>query len=116
MKELEEKIEDFLKVMEEQKGDDPIVVRIPPDNSIADAMITCSASSRRHTQGIADAIAKMCHEKGYEVLGIEGKQEADWILLDCNDIIVHILREEIRNLYRLEDLWAAASQYKENKE
>lgn len=115
MKEIDEKIENFLNVLEEQKGENPIVARIPPDNSIAEAMILSGASSRRHAQGIADAIAKMCHEKGYEVLGIEGKQEADWVLLDCNDIVVHILREEARSLYRLEDLWVAASQYKEDK-
>lgn len=111
---LQEKLAAFMQALTDQNALDPVVSRMPPDYALADAMIVAGASSRRHAQGLADAVSRLCSEKGYEMLGMEGQETADWILVDCNDIIVHILRDESRNLYRLEELWARSAQNKEN--
>lgn len=112
---VSEKIADIEETLQAQGAIDPILMTLPPENSVADAMLVCGSSSRRHAQGIADAIGRVCHEKKYGVLGIEGYETADWILVDCNDVIIHILRDEARQLYRLEDLWAKSARDKETE-
>lgn len=108
-----EKITAFLDVLEKQKSLNPVVLELPEENSFTDVMIVAGASSKRNAQGIADAIGRLCYENDYQILGIEGKDSADWILVDCNDIIIHILQEETRNSYKLEELWARTSRNKE---
>ncbi len=109
----ESKTAAFMKILEDHKAVEPVVIPLPEEYSIAEAMIVAGAASRRQAQGLADAIAELCHENGYEILGIEGKDAADWILVDCNDVIIHILLEEARGLYRLEELWAKTARRKE---
>lgn len=95
--------------LEEQKAIDPVIVEIDAENAFADAIIVASASSRRHARGLADGLARVCRERGYEFLGMEGHDLADWILLDFNNVVVNIFQEETRQLYRLEELWQRAA-------
>ena len=69
-----------------------------------------TAGSMRQAQALADGVAGLCRERGFECLRIEGYAAAQWILVDCNDIIIHILLAPARELYRLEDLWGRAVQ------
>ncbi|MDE5833099.1 MAG: ribosome silencing factor [Desulfovibrio sp.] len=95
----------FLKPLDEAGATEPEI--LPLDKyAFADAIIVVTASSRRQARGIADAASRFCHENGFEVLGMEGYDAADWILVDCGDIIVNIFLEETRNLYKLEELWS----------
>lgn len=105
--EIDDLAAQFMAVLEEHKAVNPEILRL--EASFTDAMILVTATSRRHAQGIADAIAKLCHEQGYELLGIEGYDHAEWILVDCNNIIVNIFLEETRDLYKLEELWRGAA-------
>lgn len=113
MNAIHEKINKIFKVLEDQKGIEPEIIDLPEENTLADAIIIVQATSRRHAQGLADAIARLCHELKYEILGMEGKNSSGWILIDCNDIIIHIFLEETRSLYRLEDLWTKCARTKE---
>lgn len=72
---------------------------------IADRVIICSATSRRHASALADKVIRRVKENGVQPLGVEGKMEAEWILIDLCDIIVHIMLPEIRDFYSLEKLW-----------
>lgn len=112
--ELQKKLSDreadeFCEVLEGQHAQD--IIKFPLDGhaALADAMIICGATSRRHAQGLADGLKRLCREKGYEVLGTEGYESGEWILLDCNNIIIHIFQEESRKLYRLEELWGGVA-------
>ena len=96
--------EKFLVPLENAGALNPQIARLEK-NSFADAIIIVTATSRRNARGIADAIRKFCRESGVKVLGVEGYDIADWILVDCNDIIINIFLEEARNLYKLEELW-----------
>lgn len=98
-------VEEFCEFLKGQHAQDVVSMEIASLDALADAMIICGATSRRHAQGLADGLRKICREKNYEVLGMEGYESAEWILLDCNNIIAHIFQEEPRKLYRLEDLW-----------
>lgn len=88
----------------DQKATDPFVHIFNDGNSVADAMIVVTASSGRHAQGLADGILRLCPEKGQDFLRMEGYDGASWILMDCNDVIIHIFQADIRAIYRLEEL------------
>ena len=68
-----------------------------------------SATSVRHAQSLADGVSALCHEQNYEYLRMEGYNAGQWILVDCNDIVVNIFQQSVRDLYQLENLWGAAA-------
>ncbi|HKK33743.1 MAG TPA: ribosome silencing factor [Desulfomicrobiaceae bacterium] len=77
-------------------------------SSIADAVIIVSAGSTRHAQSLADTLMEHLKEKGMEYIGMEGYQAGNWILVDCNDILVHIFQGENRSFYNLEGLYSGS--------
>lgn len=91
-------------LLTDQKAGDPFVHIFRDPNPVSDAIIIVTATSRRHAQGLADHLLQGCREAGYEFLSMEGYDNAQWILVDCNDVMIHIFLEETRALYRLEEL------------
>lgn len=82
--------------------------------SIADHMIICSANSSRHAISLANKMVEKAKEHSVMSLGIEGKEQGEWVLIDLGDIIVHIMQPNIREFYALEKLWKNSSGF--NKE
>lgn len=101
-----EKAEKFRAFLEAQNSRDIEIINVKSPEAITDIIMVAGATSRRHAQGLADGLSRICKEDGLEFLGMEGYNLADWILVDCNDVIVNIFQEEPRKLYRLEDLWS----------
>ena len=81
---------------------------LPEGNPLTDIVLICTASSARHARSLADGLTEMCKQQKYEILRTEGYQEGQWVLVDLNDVIVHIFQEPVREMYRLEALWAGA--------
>lgn len=96
----------LLRWLEEHKGGRPVVIEMAGQGAFTECLVVASAASVRHAQSLADGLAHLCKENGYEFLGMEGRQTGQWILLDLNDVIVNIFQEPARELYRLESLWA----------
>jgi len=69
-------------------------------------MIIASGRSARHVSTLADKLADRLKGSDLSPLSIEGQQTGDWVLVDCGDIIVHLFRPEMRELYNLEKMWA----------
>lgn len=101
-----EKAEMFKDFLDAQNAQDIEIINVKSPESITDIIMVAGAASRRHAQGLADGISRICRENAFEFLGMEGYNLADWILIDCNDVIVNIFQEEVRKLYKLEDLWS----------
>ncbi len=79
------------------------------ENSICTYFIICHGESTTQTSAIGESVAEFVFkESGEKPLHREGFQNANWILLDYGDVIVHVFLESFRELYRLEDLWADA--------
>ena len=76
--------------------------------SLADYMVIASGRSQRHVSAMADNIARTLKEKGFGRVNVEGLPQADWVLLDAGDVIVHLFRPEVREFYNLEKMWTPA--------
>ena len=93
-------------MLQDDKAEDVTVLDLIGKTSIADHMIIASGRSARHVTAIADHIIDRLKEVGVGNVSVEGRQQADWILLDVGDVIIHLFRPEIRAFYNLEKMWA----------
>lgn len=91
--------------LEEKKANDIKILDISDVSVLADYFIIASGSNRNQVQAMADEVEERLYKAGYEQKQIEGYQTANWILMDYQDIIVHIFDEENRLFYDLERIW-----------
>lgn len=102
-----EELKNFvIEQLEDMKGRDIVTLNISDKASFADYMIICSGNSNRHVKSIAQSVAMECRAKGVEPRGMEGNDVGEWALVDLIDIIVHVMTDEQRDKYNLEQLWA----------
>lgn len=94
-----------IKALEDKKGNDIRVIDIRDISIIADYFIIASGNNRNQVQTMADNVEEVLGRAGYELRQTEGYGTAAWILMDYNDIIVHIFSEEDRLFYDLERIW-----------
>jgi len=73
--------------------------------SMSDYILIASGRSRRQVNALADKLIQTVKENKFETLGVEGKNEGEWVLVDLGDIIVHIMHPSSREYYQLEKLW-----------
>lgn len=110
---IEEKTAAIMDFLEGQGALDPEAIAL--EGAFTERLIVAGATSRRHAQGLAEGLSRLCGERDFEFLGMEGFENAQWILVDCNDVVVNIFQEEARGLYKLEELWARAARFKEEE-
>lgn len=94
--------------IEDIKGFDISVMDVRKLTSLTNYMIVASATSSRQAKAIADNVREKLKEKGYQIRGTEGEKEGEWVLVDLNDIVVHIMVPATRAYYNLEQLWGEA--------
>jgi ribosome-associated protein len=92
----------------EKKAQDPVLLELKGITSFTDYFLLCSGKSDRQVQAIAQAIEEALKRKGIRPLGQEGTIEGRWILMDYEDVVVHIFLEPVRKFYDLEGLWLDA--------
>lgn len=93
---------------EEKKAQDVTVLDIRDVSSFADYFVICHGGSRTQVEAIAKAIKKECEEKNIRIKGVQGLQEARWVLIDIGDVVVHVFHRDERDFYDLERLWGDA--------
>ena len=93
--------------LEDAKAEDSVTIDLTGKSSIGDYMVVASGRSQRHVASIADRLVKDLEEAGLRGIRVEGARQADWVLIDAGDIIVHVFRPEIREFYNLEKMWSA---------
>jgi ribosome-associated protein len=72
---------------------------------IADFMVIASGTSDRHVRSVAQRVVEKAKEAGFRPHGIEGQQDGDWVLIDMNEMIIHVMLPRVREFYGLEKLW-----------
>ena len=91
--------------LDEMKAVNVRVLDVHKLTDIADTMIIASGNSDRHVRSIADRIVEHAKKGGFRPMGVEGERDGEWVLVDLQDIIVHIMLPRVREFYRLESLW-----------
>lgn len=104
----QEKIATIVKALDSKKADDIQVLKIKDLTIISDYFVIANGNSSTQTKAIADEVEYKMKEQGIAPDRTEGYQGANWIILDYNDIIVHVFYKETRNYYNLERLWSDA--------
>lgn len=92
-----------LKILDERKAEDILSVDLEGQSALADYIIIASGTSSRSVAALADYLRRAFLEAGVKPVRIEGLPQADWVLVDAGDVIVHLFRQEVRDYYKLDD-------------
>lgn len=98
-----------LSSLEDFKAIDIQEIDVSAQNSLTDLFVLASGNSSRHVQSMAENLVAKAKAAGCQPLGIEGEKEGEWVLVDLNDIIVHLMQPKTRAFYNLEKLWEAGT-------
>lgn len=102
-------LREAVRAAQDRKAVDLNVLNLEGICSFTDFFLICSGTSTRHTQAICDAILEQLKNSGVAPTHVEGYSQAEWILLDYLNFVVHIFTDRARHFYDLERLWKTAS-------
>jgi len=91
--------------LEDMKAANIKVMDVRKVTDVADCMILASGNSDRHVRSISDRVVERAKAAGFRPMGVEGQRDAEWVLVDLNDVIVHVMLPRVREFYGLEELW-----------
>ena len=94
----------------ELKGRDVAEIDVRGKSSVTDYMVIASGTSTRHVKSIADEVVRFAKRLDVQPLGVEGEGEAEWVLVDLGDVVVHVMLPRVREFYALERLWTVGDQ------
>jgi ribosome-associated protein len=94
-----------LEVLDDHKAIDVRCLDVAHLTSMMDYMIVATGRSDRHVRALGDALVEDCKERGIKVLGTEGQDAAEWLLVDLVDVVVHVMLPRTRAFYEIEKLW-----------
>jgi ribosome-associated protein len=109
---LDQLLQLVLSSLEDFKAIDIQEIDVSPQNPLADRFVIASGSSTRHVKSMAENLVMRAKAAGCPPLGVEGQEQGDWVLVDLNDIIVHLMLPQTRAFYNLEKLWEASSAHR----
>ena len=91
--------------LEDIKAHDIKVLDVRKLTSFYDCLIIASADSNRQVKALAHHVRDQLKEAGATIIGVEGEETGEWVLVDCGDIVVHVMQPTARAYYNLEELW-----------
>jgi ribosome-associated protein len=95
--------------LEDLKAIDIKVLDVRELTTIADNMVICTGTSNRHVKSLAENVMDKAREGGNRALGVEGLAEGEWVLVNLNGVLVHVMQTQTRLHYQLEKLWDMSS-------
>jgi ribosome-associated protein len=101
----EELLQLVLSTLDDSKGRDIKVIDVRGKTSIADFMVVASGTSERHVKSLADHVVEEAKKNDVQPLGVEGQSIGEWVLVDLGDVIVHVMKPQVREFYQLEKFW-----------
>lgn len=99
-----------ISTLEDLKAIDIQKIDVSGQNPLTDLFVVASGNSSRHVKSMAEKLVMKAKAANCAPLGIEGQREGEWVLVDLNDVIVHLMLPQTRAFYNLEKLWEASSQ------
>ena len=104
-----------INALDDFKAIDIQQIDVTGQNPLTDMFVIASGNSVRHIKSMAENLVVKAKEAGVPPLGVEGDRQAEWVLVDLNDIIVHLMLPQTRAFYNLEKLWEASSQQRSGR-
>ena len=98
----------------ESKAEDILSLNVKDISSFADEIIIVTANSNRHATSVSNKLVEALKENKINIIGVEGESSSGWILVDCGDVVINIMRKEQREFYDLESLWGEMMPSKES--
>ncbi len=95
-----------MELLDDDQAQEVVSIPLAGKSNIADHMVIASGRSTRQVASMANKLADRIKEKFGRIVRIEGLAAADWVLIDADDVIIHLFRPEVRNFYNLERMWA----------
>ena len=92
--------------LEDVKAQDIVMLDVRRMTSVTDYMVVASGTSSRHVRALIENVADKSREAGHRAIGIEGEEGGEWVLLDLQDALVHVMLPKVREFYNLEKLWS----------
>lgn len=91
--------------LEDMKGQSVKIIDVRKLTEITDYMVIATGRSSTHVKALANEVVEKVEEAGGKIVGVEGKVQSEWVLVDAGDVVIHVMMAPVRALYNLEDLW-----------
>ena len=102
-----EKLSDLIiDALDDIKGQDIVRLDVRDMTTVTDYMIVASGTSSRHVQALVENVTEKARGAGHRPIGVEGEEGGEWVLLDLQDALVHVMLPKVREFYNLEKLWS----------
>ena len=101
-------VKSVVAALEDMKASNIKVIDVRGVTDVSDCMVIASGNSDRHVRSTADRVVEYVKKAGFRPMGVEGERDGEWVLVDCNDVIVHVMLPRVREFYALESLWETA--------
>ena len=92
--------------LDDIKAEDIVKLDVRDMTTVTDYMVVASGTSNRHVKALVENVAEKASKAGHKPIGIEGEGGAEWVLLDLQDTLVHVMLPKVREFYNLEKLWS----------
>lgn len=92
--------------LDDVKAKDIVKLDVHDMTTVTDYMIIASGTSNRHVKALVDNVAEKATAAGHKPIGVEGEEGGEWVLLDLQDALVHVMLPKVREFYNLEKLWS----------
>lgn len=102
----EQLTEIIVNALDDTKAQDIVKLDVRDLTSVTDYMIIASGTSNRHVRALVDNVSEKARAAGRKPIGIEGEDGSEWVLLDLDDALVHVMLPKVREFYNLEKLWS----------
>ena len=98
---------EIINILDSNKALDIVTIDLEGKSSMADYMIVASGRSPRQVNAAAERVRRLIKKENGLIPSLEGQPRCDWVLIDANEIVVHIFQPEVRKFYNLEKMWSA---------
>jgi ribosome-associated protein len=102
---VESALSAILTSLDDSKAEDVVTIDIEGKSAMCDRLVIASGRSHRHVAALAEHLLTAIKDAGHGVARVEGMPNADWVLIDQGDVIIHLFRPEVRAFYNIEKMW-----------